>query len=307
MTNVLKDLELIWNKVVTMNLYNPFVAKMAMPLNSELSGRGIGQTTYKGIAYASGYGGRTSFSLEMDYEVPELTQVNYSVPKQFSSRVMRRDIYESFLLDGIPIGTDLAIQMMNEIQQQQNATVLIGWTPDGTNYAVLGMYNVANNTYGASGSFGTYGNALKAVSNAIGLLNADNIYSDDGYNMFLNPVEKTKILASHSTVGTPEYGQVIDLLNVDVASGGKPGKIISSPNITAGTGMICPTATPGNRKYFELIEPQVPYNNLWYVDGNSKDGDIRCRQVASLFPTFKHLSESVANKDDCICTLTSIA
>jgi len=302
MANALKDIELNWNKKVSEVLYHPYVAKMVMPLNPEMSGRGIGMTRYKGIAYATGYGGRTSFSLEMDYDVPDITQTDYNVPKQLSSRVLKRDIYESFLLDGIPLGSDMAIQMLSEVQQQQNATVIDGWKPDGTNYAVLGMYQVANNSMGAGSSFATYKGALTTVSTILGLLQADDIYSYDGYNLIINPAEKAELLASYSTAGIAEYGQVIDLLNVDVPDGSKPGSIIATPYMTAGTAMVAPTATQANRKYFELIEAQTPYNNLWFVDGNSRDGDIRTRQVGSLFATFKHL---VSNKDNCIGIATS--
>jgi hypothetical protein len=303
MTNALKDIQLIWDRKVSEVLTKPYIAKMVMPLNTEMSGKGIGMTRYKGLAYAKGYGGRTSFALEFDVETPDITQTDYNVPKQFSSRTIKRDIYESFLLDGIPIGTDMAVQMLSEVQLQQNATVVDGWKPDGTNYAVLGMYQVANNS-AAGSSFGSYGGALATVSTLIGLLQADDIYSYDGYNLIVNPTQKAALLARYSTTGIEEYPQVVDLLNIDVPDGSKPGRIIPCSNITAGTCIVAPTAIVANRKYFELIEAQTPYNNLWWVDGNSKDGDIKTRMVSSLFPTFKHLTSG--NKDDCIAIGTAI-
>lgn len=301
----LSEFKKIWDNEVDQLLTNPYVAKMAMPLNTEQSGKGIGQDTYNGLAYTAGYGGRTSFQLEFDPESVNVTSKSWNVPIQFSSRVMTRKDFESFKLKGIPISTDIARMMLDEVLEQQNQTILQGWKPDGNNYAVLGMYNVANNSDACS-SFATPGGAIATVSKLIGMLQTDKIFSDDGYNLFLNPAENAKLLASYySNSGLRERPLVLDLLNEGVTGGGQPGQIISTTAMTAGTCMVAPVASQRNRKFFELIEPQTPYNNLWYVDGNSLDGDIKCRQVASLFPTFKKLDSS--NKTDCIAIGTSIA
>jgi hypothetical protein len=167
------------------------------------------------------------------------------------------------------------------------------------------MYQVAANS-DAGSSFGTYKGALTTVGTLIGKLQQDKIYSDDGYNLFINPVEKMKLVTSGTNEGIREWPQVLDALNeqTDNYGGVKPGRIISTPCITAGTCMVAPVASEINRKYFELIEPQTVYNNIWYEDGNSKDGNIRCRQVASLFPTFPGLNSS--NKTDAIAIGTTV-
>lgn len=306
MSIALSDIELNWNGKVSEVLFHPYVAKIAMPLNAEMSGQGIGMMKYKGLAWAAGYGGRTDVKLKFDKETPHITSVDYTVPKQMTSREVDRGDWEAYLLRGIDATNGIAVQMLGEIQDQQNYTVIQGWAPDGTNYVTLGMYQVANNP--SSGSdFSTYGGALTTVSTLIGLLQADKIYSDDGYNLFVNPTNKLELAASTSTnSGLREWGQVLDALNeqTDNYGGVKPGRIISTPCITAGTCMVAPVASEINRKYFELIEPQTVYNNIWYEDGNAKDGNIKCRQVASLFPTFPGLDSS--NKTDAIAIATTI-
>ena len=42
--------------------------------------------------------------------------------------------------------------------------LLNGWTADGTNYDIEGLYQAADNNYSTSKDFGTAGNAMAAVS-----------------------------------------------------------------------------------------------------------------------------------------------
>lgn len=302
MANALSELSTKMDAKIAPVLQNPYIAKMTMPLNEEESGKGIGLTTYKGIAYASGYGGRTSLELEFDPEGVDVTSKDYKVPIQQSSRTIKRRDYESFLLAGVGINTDIAVDMLGEVQQQQNATVIDGWKPDGTNYAVLGMYQVANiSVTGATAE--TFGNALGAVSDGIAALQAKNIYSTAGYNFYVNPAQAGEINGNYSN-GVAERDLILKNLNMDVPDGSMPGKIITSTNLPDGAGMVAPTADKSNARFFELVEAQVPYNNLWFKDGNEKDGDILARQVSSLFPTFKRLNSS--NKTDCVCKVGSL-
>ncbi|MFZ2499544.1 hypothetical protein [Methanosarcina sp.] len=304
MTIALGEIELNWDGKVSQVLSNPYVAKMAMPLDAEESGKGIGMNTYKGLAYAPGYGGRISFKLEFDPETPHIKAKDYNVPIQQSSRVLDRRDFESYVLRGINVTSDIAVQMLDDVLEKQNLTVIDGWKPNGT-YATYGMYQVANIS-DAGNSFATPGGAQKTVSTLIGKLQKANIYSDDGYNLFVNPDENAKVLASaNATSGLREYPIVVDILNQGVADGTKPGRIIPTTAITAGTCMVAPTAAERNKKFFKLVEAQIPYNNLWYVDGNEKDGDIKARQVGSLFPTFAQLDDS--GKTNCIAKGTAVA
>ena len=307
MSVALYDIEVNWDNKVTEVLFNPYIAKMAMPLNAEMSGQGIGMNKYTGLAYAAGYGGRTDVKLKFDMETPHIGKVDYVVPKQMSSRYIDRGDWESYLLRGVDATNGIAVQMLGEIQDQQNQTVIQGWAPDGTNYVTLGMYQVAGNSDVGS-SFATPGGALTTVGILIGMLQTDKVYSDDGYNLFINPIQKQKLAASyHTGSGVREWNQVIDSLNeqTDNYGGVKPGRIFSTPYITAGTCMVAPVASEINRKYFELIEAQTVYNNIWYVDGNDTDGDVKARQVGSLFPTFPGLDST--NKTNAVAIGTSVA
>lgn len=306
MSIALSDIELNWNGKCAEVLFSPYVAKMAMPLDAESSGQGIGMRKYKGLAWAAGYGGRTDVKLKFDVETPHIGSVDYTVPIQQTSRYVERGDWEAYLLRGINATNGIATQMLGEIQDLQNYTVLQGWAPDNTNYVTLGMYQVARNS-NAGSSFGTYNGALSTVGTLIGMLQSDKIYSDDGYNLFINPTQKQKLVASNSpNSGVREWGQVIDALNeqTDNYGGVKPGRIISTPCITAGTCMVAPVASEINRKYFELIEAQSVYNNIWYEDGNSLDGNIKCRQVSSIFPTFPGLGSD--NKTDAVAIGTTV-
>lgn len=304
----LEEIEINWNGRVAQILQNPYVANICMPINPEMSGQGIGMNKYKGLAWAPGYGGKTSFKLEWDPETPNMLSVDYDVPIQQSTReILRRD-FQTYLNRGIPATSAIAQQMLIEVKEQQNLTMIQGWDPEGQgNYATLGMYNVASSaTTDAGSSFSTNGGARNTAAKLIGLLKKQKIFSTEGYNMFLNPADNATLMASYSSVGIPEYIQVLDQLNFGVLGGGRPGQIIETPAITAGTCMVAPTASENNRVFFETIVPQTVYNNLWYEDGNVTDGNIRCRQVSSIFPTFARLDKSTMTTN-CIAKATAIA
>ena len=201
-------------------------------------------------------------------------------------------------MNGTPIDNDIAFDMAANVTIAEDALIVDGWKPDDTNYEIKGMYKVAGNTTGGS-TFGTNGNARKAVAAAIGMLKADKIYSM-GWNLTLNHAEHAKLMASCNSSGVEEYDQVLKLLNY----GGVGGQIFETSNIAAGTGMVSPVATPANIRFFDLVEAQRPKHELWFEEPKNT-GPVKARLLGAVVPRFKHLDSS--DEDDCICTITGIA
>lgn len=300
MANALKDLGKAWDKDIVAVLAEQTIGRKLIPKNEALSGKGLGMTSVETRAYTARSGAIINYDIQEDIEdAIDITSKTLKIPvQQDDARIKRRD-WEAYKLAGVPIDNDIAIDMAANVAAKEDALIIDGWKPDDTNYALKGMYKVANNTFGGA-NFGTAGNALAATANAISLLRADKIYSI-GWNLLLNPVQYGELEASYSTTLGLEYDAVLKMLNRNAP--GNPGRIYESSNLTAGTGMVAPVATAANKRFFDLVIAQEPKHDIWY-ETSEETGPIRARLVGALVPRFKHLNGS--DLDNCICTLTGI-
>ena len=299
MVNTLNQLGLVWDKEIQPVLRDQSVGRRLIPLNTTLSGKGIGMTSVSSIKYNATSGAVINYNIQNNIEeTVDTTTDTIKIPVQQDDRTIDRRAWESFKMYGTPIDSDMSFDMAANIAAAEDELIINGWIPDGANYEILGMYQVANNTYGG-GSFATYGNALLAVGKAIGLLRADKIYSM-GWNLTLNFEQYAELTVSNSPLGVSEYEQVISRLNLN----GGGGQIFESSAITAGTAMVSPVASAANIRFFDLIEAQAPRHELWMVEPK-KTGPIKSRLLGAVTPRFKHPDAS-SGLDNCICTLTGI-
>lgn len=300
MANALKDLGKAWDKDIVAVLAEQTIGRKLIPKNEALSGKGLGMTSVETRAYTARSGAIINYDIQEDIEdAIDITSKTLKIPvQQDDARIKRRD-WEAYKLAGVPIDNDIAIDMAANVAAKEDALIIDGWKPNGTDYALKGMYKVANNTFGGA-DFGTVGNALAATANAISLLRTDKIYSI-GWNLLLNPVQYGQLEGSWSTTLGLEYDAVLKMLNRNAP--GNPGRIYESSNLTAGTGMVAPVATAANKRFFDLVIAQEPKHDIWY-ETSEETGPIRARLVGALVPRFKHLNGS--DLDNCICTLTGI-
>lgn len=301
MANALQNLGKAWDAAIVPVLGEQTIGRKLIPKNEALSGKGIGMTSVETRAYTARSDAVINYDIQEDIEdAVDITSKTLKIPvQQDDARIKRRD-WEAYKLAGVSIDNDIAIDMAANVAEKEDAMVINGWAPDGTNYYVKGMYQVANNTHAAANGFDTVGAALAALANAIALLRADKIYSM-GWNLVLNPVQYGELEASYSTTLGLEYDQVLKMLNRNAP--GSPGRVYESSSITAGTGLVAPVATAANKRFFDLVIAQEPKHDIWY-ETSEDSGPIRARLLGALVPRFKHLNSS--NLDNCICTLTSI-
>lgn len=291
MVNALANLSKYFDKELIKPLQQRFVGRKLVPKNNELSGKGIGMEsvdvwTLKELAAAT-----TSLGLPTGYgDTADVTSETLNLPILAEPFVLPRRMYESYKLSGIGIDADLSILAAYQVQLAEEALILDGWKPDGTNYVINGLYQAANNAEASADDFGTYGNATDKVTLAKALLEADSVYGP--YNLVLNQVQYNQLLASESTTGNPEWDRVMTILN-DGGSG--PAQIFSSPTQTVATGMMLAVS---NKTYFDLVIPQEYKNQL---NEDPKLGDLS--------PLYGMVYESLAPRvkhTDAICTLTNI-
>ena len=208
-------------------------------------------------------------------------------------QVPKQDI-AVFAEGGIDIEAANAKAAAWEVQKLEEAYLLQGWKPDGTNYEVKGLYQAAGNTCATSYDFGTYGNATDAVCDGIQLIEDDNIRGTN-FNLLLNSVQKNQLKKSkNSTTDAREWKDVMELLN---ENGGATGQILTSEHIAAGTGLLVPVDPA--RNYFDIKEPQ-PIKTVLGYDSKLTE------ELSPVYGTIFELLLPNVKRPEALCTLTGI-
>ena len=295
MTNALVDVGRQWDKEIIPVLRATSVGRKLIARNNKLSGKGIGNTSVKSYGYGASAAAVTNYHLITDYgDTVNVEDATVAIPIQQDEIRIHRRTYDSMVYDGMTPQSDQAQDMAMKPSVELDQLIIDGWKPDGTNYEIKGLYQVAGNST-AGADFGTYGNAVISCGTLIGLLQDDTIYSE-GYNLTLATAQYQQLLGSISSTGVREMPQVLEMLNAGIPDGQpKPGRIYQSSVLTAATGLITPVATEANMIYMDLIEAQQPTNTLYYENGNTERGDIILQQIGAAVPRFRRLSSGVTN------------
>lgn len=302
MTNALALIGRQFDTAIIPTLQANSVGKMLMPVNPELSGKGLGVLSVETFNYVARAEAAIDYDIQQNIGDPvDITGAITKIPVQQDDAVIKRRNWDAYVQRGVPIQNDLAQDMATNISLQQTKLIVDGWAPNGSTYTIKGMYQVAGNTYAGADS-GTFGNVLKNVAQAIVKLKDDKVISR-GYNFGIASFNAGELDASIQ-YGVSEYQLIMDLLNKGFPKGTGPGQIIECTDLTAGTGFVAPVATPENIRFFDLVETQIPVNQLWYEGGNEESGDVNVRQIGALVPRFKHLASDIT--DPCVCTVTGM-
>jgi len=170
-----------------------------------------------------------------------------------------RSKWDAYMTEGKNLSTTGMQSAAQVCALKEDDLLIQSWKPDGTNAKINGLYASAGNDYSTSKDFGTYGNAIDAVSGLLAMMAADDVPTASiNWNYTLNPVQYYELEASESTTGVSEIEKVRRILNP--AAGMPGGQIIMSPDITAGTGLVSPVDPAG--LYIELVKGQDMTNVL---------------------------------------------
>jgi uncharacterized linocin/CFP29 family protein len=209
------------------------------PLNA---GIGLQQWAYDTMSEVSDAQITYAFT-DTGEDVIDLARTHVPIPvihKEF--RITYRDIVTA-QKGGYPLSTNTAESAAYKCMLAENNMLLNGYSRDGSNYDINGLYQGAGNSEATSKDFGTAGNALSKVQLAIIQMLNDNIYGP--YNLVLNPTQYMELAVSilGSGAGEAEMPMVEKLIG---------GRIFSTPFQTAATGMLLAQPYQG---FFEAVMP----------------------------------------------------
>jgi uncharacterized linocin/CFP29 family protein len=192
-------------------------------------------------------------------------------------------MFESFRSAGVPLDTEGMRSAMQRVIDQEEALLLQGWAPDGTNYEVKGLYQGAGTTEATSSDFATFGNATTEITLVMAALAALEI-TNQNYHLVLNPTQYQQARASRSTTyGVPEWPDLPGILNPNPAM--PAGSIWQSNRITAGTGLFVPVDPEG--LYYDLLVGHEARNVLGYDSRLGEDSPIFGHVVECMRPRIK--------------------
>ena len=272
--------------------------RLVEPLNRVLIGRqlvpvtrpaGFGKSAVEWATITQMADGFMSYGFSSGNEdTLGFTQSNSKIPFYWKDFKIDRAMYENFKASGVGVDASIALSAAYVAAKVEDSAIILGITNDGTNYDLNGLYQAAGNTYGGS-TFATNGNPTAAVANAYAALEADNVPGNVPMNLVLHPDQRNELRASRSTNGVREEPEMLEMLN--------GGKIFSTNAMTAGTGMLLPSA--------EVLEPYVDFylrvdwkTELGMQSEHPETGDIIGRVYSGGILRVK--------QSNAICTITGI-
>lgn len=190
-----------------------------------------------------------------------------------------RDI-ASAARQGTPLDTQGISGSTYKVALKENAYLMQGYTADGTNYDVSGLYQAAGNTKAGAG-FDTATNVPITIAGVLDVMTTDDIMPPYTFGLYNTQYSELLLLFANTGISAKEY-----LGNIGV-----PGAIYIAQDLTAGTG-IATHAAPGCMD----LSIGVEYGHIEEtkkLSGNVK-GLVYVIEVPRIWDS------------NCICTITGI-
>ena len=177
-------------------------------------------------------------------------------------------------MTGTPINTTAAESAAYKVALLEDSTLILGYSADGTNYDVNGLYTSAGNTFGGAG-WNTGTNIPLSINGVKNVLLADNIMPP--YNLTLNPAQyvETLVFIANTAVSYLQW--------IQESLGG--GNVYVTPAITAGTGMMTKANPDG---MFELVMAEdlsTETETMSIKEGNNLFGRVYVRDLPVVYDT----------------------
>ncbi|MFA5365921.1 MAG: family 1 encapsulin nanocompartment shell protein [Candidatus Bathyarchaeia archaeon] len=181
------------------------------------------------------------------------------------------------------LNTTQAESAAYKVAYLEDSLLINGYSADGSNYDINGLYKAAGNTDATDLPWATEANIATSIQNGVGLLMADNILPP--YNLVVNPTEYAYMLDFVSGTAVSYFDWVKRVIQ---------GEIYITPAMTAGDAMLVKADPTGAFEYVvaEDITTQTEMTDL--KSGNNLFGRVWVRGLPVIYDS------------NAICTLTAI-
>ena len=186
----------------------------------------------------------------------EVTTARKQIPIPHKSFKVPRQSYLAFKTEGKALDSAAAVSAAYVVGQIEDAMIINGWAPDGTNYEIEGFYQAAG-TSATGATFATAGNCIKSVETGISAL--EDLGVSGPYHLLLHKDQAKELRGNVITGVGREIKQVTEMMNNDDPNMHE-GKIWQCHDMTAANAILIPVDPA--RVYFELVNPVLVHTEL---------------------------------------------
>lgn len=183
---------------------------------------------------------------------------------------------------GTPLNTTNAESAGYKVGLEEDKLVILGYSRDGTNYDINGLYKAAGNTVGGA-TWGTATNISANVNSAVSALMTDNIFPP--YNLCLHPDQYNEAAVFVSGTAVPYLTWIKERIG---------GEIYPTATITAGTGMMTKANPVGMFEFVVAEDFTVETEMMSKREGEGLFGRVYVRGLPIVYDS------------NAICTITGI-
>jgi uncharacterized linocin/CFP29 family protein len=189
-------------------------------------------------------------------DIINLARTSVGIPnihKEF--QVNRLDLAAS-RRSGRPLNLSVVDSASYKVALLEDELIIKGWSRDGANYDINGLYEAAGNDYSTSMDFGTKTNIETAINGAISLMLDDSV--NPPYNLTLHPTQYAETLALIASTSRSYRGWIREAIE---------GQVFMSAALTAGNGLLT-KANPVGMFEYVLAEDLEVYTAVLQKSGN---------------------------------------
>ena len=211
----------------------------------------------------------------------EATTTRKQIPIPYKSFTVPAQAYQAYKSEGKAIDTAAAVSAAYVVGQIEDAMIINGWAPDGTNYEIEGLYQAAGTT-ATGATWATGGNCIKSVQAGISALEDQGVSGP--YHLLLHKDQAKELRGNVLSGSGRESKQVLEMMNMDDPNMHE-GKVWQCHDMTANYALLMPVDPAG--VYFELVNPVLIHTELGVDSKKPKSSAIYGHVWEVMVPVIK--------------------
>jgi len=208
-----------------------------------------------------------------------LGRTSVAIPTVHKEFIINKLDLAASRLSGTPLNTVTAESAGYKVGLEEDKLLILGYSRDGTNYDINGLYNAAansestSNTWSSAPEHATTG-ICASINDAISELMTDNIFPP--YNFTCNPAQYNQAAKFITSTAVPYLTWIKERIQ---------GEIYVSASITAGTAMITKANPIGMFEYVVAEDFTVDTETMSAREGSGLFGRVYARGLPVVYDT----------------------
>ena len=231
------------------------VARKLLPIKGPL-GAGVQVFGYDNLTEVSDARIDLSWPGAESKDIINLARATVAIPNIHKETEINKLDLAASRMSGTPLNLSNVESVSYKVALLEDALIINGWSRDGTNYDINGLYQGAGLDESTSLDWGTKANIETSINNGIGLMLAQNIIPP--YNLTLHPTQYGQTLALIANTSRSYRNWIREAIE---------GGVFMSAALAAGSGLLSKANTEGMFEYV-LAEDLSVYEAVIQKSGN---------------------------------------